>query len=55
MKLATIREAIRNCFKPRYVFRRADSGEFVSEAYAKRNPHTTIRQRILFPRSGHHK
>lgn len=30
----------------RYVYRDAGTGNFVSEAYAKANPKTTIRQRV---------
>lgn len=32
--------------KRRYVFRSSITGFFVSEAFAKRNPSTTVRQRI---------
>lgn len=46
---------IKACFKPRWIYRDAESGEFVTEAHAKANPSTTIRQRILFPRGGHHR
>lgn len=32
--------------KRRYVFRSSITGFFVSEAFAKRNPSTTVRQRV---------
>lgn len=31
------------CFKPRYVWRDAETGAFVTKAYAKANPKTTVR------------
>jgi len=32
--------------KPRYIYRSAITGRFVSKAYAEANPETTIRQRV---------
>lgn len=32
--------------KYRYIYRSAKTGRFVSEAYAKRHPKTTVRERI---------
>lgn len=32
--------------KPIYVYRSAKNGRFVSAAYAKRHPKTTVRERI---------
>jgi hypothetical protein len=55
MKLTKIRALIKKCFRPLYLYRDSVSGEFVSSQYAQEHPHTTTRQRILFPRGGHHK
>lgn len=32
--------------KPRYIYRSAKTGRFVTAAYAKRHPKTTVRERI---------
>jgi hypothetical protein len=32
--------------KPRFVFRSAETGQFVSEEYADANPDTTVRERL---------
>lgn len=32
--------------KPRYVYRSAATGRYVSAAYAKRHPRTTVRERV---------
>jgi hypothetical protein len=32
--------------KPRYIHRDAATGRFVSAAYAKANPQTTVRERV---------
>lgn len=32
--------------KPRYVYRDASTGKFVSKAYALANPATTVRERV---------
>jgi hypothetical protein len=32
--------------KPKYVYRSAVTGKFVSEAFAKANPGSTIRERV---------
>lgn len=37
--------AILNLFKPRFVYRSAVTGKFVSKAFADANPETTFRQR----------
>lgn len=33
--------------KPRYYYRSAHTGRFVSAAYAKAHPKTTVRERVL--------
>lgn len=37
----------KKCYK--YIYRDAVSGQIVSEAYALRNPRTTVRERIEVP------
>lgn len=45
-KLSTKENAMSKKKKPRYVYRSAVTGRFVSAAYAKRYPKRTIRQRV---------
>lgn len=36
-------------YKTRYIYRDAVTGAFVTEAYAKRHPRTTVREKLQVP------
>ncbi len=48
-------QKLKDFFRPGYIYRSSISGKIVSREFAEDNPKITYRQRILYPRGGHHK
>ncbi len=48
-------QKIKDLFRPGYIYRSSISGKIVSREFAEDNPKITYRQRVLYPRGGHHK